>query len=211
MFVKSQLFQTKLIEKPSLLQKACEDIDDFKDVFQSSSMTEHRPYNLPPSRRFYKRQTCFCSFSTNSSELHRLQLHQSQSHGFNWGARFSSSTVIHHKSCVLFKNVEREKSWKLRMVYCGRIIACAVTMSINLRWGAGGYSISPILSCDRLVSCDNPVFRMLEHNRSIVWNGSAYMTETVDDMIRIIGILYQNGKASIHDVDEEGNNAIQVS
>lgn len=137
--------------------------------------------------------------------------HTSQSHGPIWGAKFTSSTVIHHKRCALSKDDEREKSWKLRIVYCGNVIAQAVTMSINLRWGAGGYSISPNLSCDRLVSCDSPIFKMLEQNRSIVWWGSARMTKTIDDMIEIIGKLYQCGKASVHDVDEKGNNAIQVS
>ena len=215
MFVKARSIQTKLIEKPSLLQETCEDIDNFKNGIQSSSMTEHRPYNLSSSRRFYKRQICFCPSSTNPSELRRfyksLFHHQSQSHGPYWGARFTSSIVIHHKSCPLAKDVEEEKSWGLRIVYCGRIIARAVTMSINLRWGAGGYSIGPTLSCDRLVPCDNLVFKMLENYKSIVLMEPAVMTKRIDHMIRIIGNLYQNGKASIYDVDEEGNNAIQVS
>lgn len=44
-----------------------------------------------------------------------------------------------------------------------------------------------------------------------MWQRPARMTKTIDDMIKTIGKLYQNGKTSIHDVDEKSNNAIQIN
>jgi hypothetical protein len=85
-------------------------------------------------------------------------------------------------------------------------------MSIDLRWGAGGYSISPSLSCDRVVSSDSPIFRLIDDNFSnLVRMKGERLTEHVDILLRSIEQLYQDGKASVHDVDEEGNNIVHVS
>ena len=86
-------------------------------------------------------------------------------------------------------------------------------MSIYLRWGAGGYSISPNLSCDRVVSSHSPVFQQLIHDTQVhlcITKG-ARLTRNVDILIRSIGQLYQDNKASAHDVDEKGNTIFHVS
>lgn len=209
-FVKARSFQARLIEKPSLLRAAHDEITRSGDVPLFSSMTEYRAYNPSLSNRYLKSRICCCSSSTHSSE--HGSSNSSQPRGSIWGARFKSSAVIHRKGCPLSPYAEKEKSWKLRIVYCGRLVAQAVTMSIGLRWGAGGYSITPSLFCNRVVSSDSPIFRLIEDNisKSIYMKG-ATLTEHVDILIRSIEQLYQDGKASVHDVDEEGNNIVHVS
>lgn len=208
-FMKFRSIQARLIEKPSLLRAACGNIDRLKDLPQSQSMMERRANNSSSFRRFFKRPNCSCSSSAYSSELRRP--HRSQPHGPIWGVRFNSSTVIHHKGCALFKDAETEKAWKLRVLYCGRIIAQAITMSIDLRWGAGGYAISPSLSCDRIVSSDSSIFQITEKYCPIALHWEMpRLAQVIDSLIRSMGQLYQERKASVHDVDEEGNNIVQV-
>lgn len=208
MFVKARSFQTRLIEKPTLLLAACENIDYSKNVPQSSSMAECKVYDPSSSRRFFKRRVCFCPPSAYSLEFRRS--HQSQPHGPIWGAKVNSSAVIHQKSCAFFKYAEKEKSWNLRVVYCGRIVARALRLSIDLTWGAGGYSISPSLSCNRLVSSQSPVFRLVLDSPWIV-HKAAGCSERIDSLMRSIGRLYQDRKASVHDVDENGDTILHVS
>lgn len=209
-FIKARLFQARLIEKPSLLLAACEDIDCAKDLSQSPSMTEYRAYNPSSSRRSFRRRVCFCPPSAYSLEYRHS--HQSQPHGPVWGARFNSSAVVHHKGCALFKYGERDKSRNLRVVYCGRFIARAIRMSIDLTWGAGGYSISPNLSCDRVVSCQSSIFQLLKEYKYFQFiTTAATLTEKIESLMRSIGGLYRDGKASVHDVDEGGDNILHVS
>lgn len=85
-------------------------------------------------------------------------------------------------------------------------------MSINLSWGAGGCSISPNLSCDRVVSSYSPIFQLMKENELMFYNSSeTRLTERIDELMREIGRLYQDGKASVHDVDALGNNMLHVS
>lgn len=85
-------------------------------------------------------------------------------------------------------------------------------MSIELRYGAGGYSISPSLSCDRVVSSHSPIFQLIENYSDIIMSiEAARLTQKIDSMIRDIEQLYQGGKASVHDVDEKGDNILHVS
>ena len=85
-------------------------------------------------------------------------------------------------------------------------------MSIDLRWGAGGYSISPSLSCDRVVSSRSPIFQLIqEYSYDVYFSKGSSSTRRMDDLIHDIGQLYQDGKASAYDVDEEGNNIVHVS
>ena len=210
MFVKARSFQARLIGKPSLMLTACEDIDYSENVPQSSSMAECRAYDPSSSRRFFRRRVCFCPPSAYSLEFGRS--HQSQPHGPIWGAKFNSSAVIHQKSCALFKYAERGKSWNLRVVYCGRIVARALRLSIDLTWGAGGYSISPSLSCNRVVSSQSAIFRLVEDNGGILdETTAAECSERIDSLMRSIGRLYQDRKASVHDIDEDGDNILHVS
>lgn len=85
-------------------------------------------------------------------------------------------------------------------------------MSIDLSWGAGGCSISPNLSCDRVVSSHSPIFQLIETNCYFAYSGKrSRVIEQIDGLIRDIRQLYQKGKASAHDVDEEGDNIVHVS
>lgn len=85
-------------------------------------------------------------------------------------------------------------------------------MSIDLRWGEGSYGISPNLSCDRVVSSNSPIFELITKMEYCFYGAErTSLTEMIDTMIRSIGQLYRDGKASAHDVDEEGNSILHVS
>lgn len=121
-----------------------------------------------------------------------------------WSAELNASTLSHRKDCELFKYLERENSFNLKLMYFGAIIKQVVTASIHLTRGAGGFSISPSLSCIRVVPYDSPAFYLLDR----VWEHCEL--SSVDDFIAKLQGLFQDGLASPRDVDPCGRSLLHV-
>lgn len=192
--------QARLLETPSLLQNVSDEINCIeKAVSSSSSSTTESGALVPsPSRHNLKPSRCSCRPSTYSLRFPFRN------------ANLSSSALIHGENCDLFKYPEKENAWHLRFVYCGRLVAQAITASIHLRRGAGGFSISSKLNCSRAVPLEDSIFSTIHFFLSRLSNESGMRLEP-NSLIKLIEGEFQNGKASPHDVDESGNTLLHVS
>ena len=94
-------------------------------------------------------------------------------------------------------------------MYYSSIIAQVVNASIHLKQGAGGFSISPSLSCIRVVSDDSPAFDLvktfLREHRFAVEGMEFNVT------IRKLKELFRDGRASPRDVNPCGESLLHVS
>jgi hypothetical protein len=196
--------QARLLAKPSLLRDVCDEITGQENPIQLSSISEYQPFRESSCRRYFKRPRCTCRPSTYfvSAGLQYL--------GRRWSAMLNTSAMTHAKDCALFYNSESESSFNLKVMYCGRLIGQAVTASVYLRRGAGGFSISPSLSCIRVVSSDSPAFKVLASFLS-KWYYSPLSSPTLESLNRALVELFQDGHASAHDVNEKGQNLLHVS
>lgn len=190
--------QTRLLEAPRLLRSVCDEISRTENAAPFSSIMESRAY-VPSSSLHRKRRNCSCRPSTYSLRIPF------------WGANLSSSALIHGEDCDLFKYPEREDSWNLRVVYCGRLIAQAVTASMHLRRGAGGFSISPNLHCSRVVSSESPIFDLIDTQVFGIFDKKTNITSELNALMRKIEQLFRDGKASPRDVNEQGDSLLHVS
>lgn len=93
----------------------------------------------------------------------------------------------------------------------GGVIAQVVKASIHLRRGAGGFSLSPSLSCIRVVSYDSPAFKLIDARFGVLSFHVAPMVPAFDVVIRKLRGLFQDGRASPHDVNPSGESLIHVS
>ena len=202
-FKKAHSIQARLLEKPSLLRNVCDEVNRAGNAAQFSSMMKSR-FNIPSSpRRYSKRRTCSCRSSEYSLRFPF------------WSARLSSSVLIHDEHCDLSKYRQIENSWNLRFLYCGRLLDQAVTASIHLARGAGGFSISPKLDCNRVVSSEDSVFELIRRGLNYIFCYSFEReldaASQFDSLIREIDQEFRNGKALARDVDENGNSLLHVS
>ena len=76
--------------------------------------------------------------------------------------------------------------------------------------GAGGFSINPTLAFNSIVPSDSGPFKIM--NTSFTFDASAAdMQATFAFKKRELLHLYQQGKASPRDIDENGNTVMHVS
>lgn len=176
---------------------------------QLSSMKKSQPFVNSSSCQFLKRPTCTCRPATYSVEFHGYD--RQRSRGRRWSAMLNRSATTHRKDCAFFNYSNRDISLDLRLAYCGRVIAQAVITSIQIRRGAGGFSISPSLSCIRVVSSDSPVFRLLQNFCGTFSLLNFISPVDFDDPVRELVKLFQDGQASPCDVNLSGQSLLHVS
>ncbi len=196
--------QAQLLAKPSLLRDVYDEITRQENPIQLSSIKKSQPFLESSSRRYFKRPRCTCRPSTGLNVSAGLQYL-----GRRWSAMLNASAKTHARDCALFYYSQSESSFNLKVMYCGRLIGQAVTASIYLRRGAGGFSISPNLSCIRVVSSDSPAFKVLDiflHP----WRGINSSGRSITSLTRELVELLQDGHASPHDVNEKGQTLLHV-
>ena len=194
--------QARLLETPDLLRNVSDVINRFGNATSSSlsSLSRAESGILVSSafRHTLKPRRCSCRPSTYCLKSPF------------WGASLSSSALVHRESCDFFEYPERENLWNLRFIYCGRLIARAITASIHLRRGAGGFSISPKLNCSRAVPYEGSIFSLVD---SFVLPQLQPVIKglNIDSFIKRLDQEFRVGNASPHDVDERGNTLLHVS
>ena len=127
-----------------------------------------------------------------------------------WNAASFASTLVHRRDCALFNETQEAKQFGLRISFCGSLLQGAVQVAMSMTRGSGGFSISPVLAFDRIVSSNTAPFRILNFS----FNGkttAADMQATFDFRKKELLRLYQEGKASPRDIDENGNTVMHVS
>lgn len=201
--------QTRLLEKPSLLRDVCDEINRASDAGPLSAMQNMQPVPSDlSSRQVFKRGKCTCRLSTYAVEWD-YDGWRDDRHTGSWGARWNTSSVRHGQDGGLFHYHERERenSWQLRLMCYRGLIGRVVQVSMQLRRGAGGFSISPSLDCTRLVPAHFPTFQLPWFFADV---------DPQDDSLfsTFIGVLqsrFQNCQASPRDVNPSGQTLLHVS
>ena len=196
---KAHTMQARLMQTPDLLRNVSDELGRIGNATSSSLLKTESKGFLPLSpRRDLERRKCACRPSNYSLKFPV------------WNAIFNSSALIHGENCDLLKHPEKENLLNLKFVYCGRILAQAITASIHLKRGAGGFSISPKLSCSRVVPYEGSIFALFDSELAPFLPRKDRI-KRVDSFIGKLHREFQRGNASPHDVDEFGNTLQHVS
>lgn len=200
--------QARLLEKPSLLRDVCDEISHNGGLIQLPSIkNSHSVLVDASSRPFFKRPTCTCRSSTYSIGFQnpgRLRYSRRM-----WSGRLNAFNLSHRKDCELFKPFKKETSLHLKLMYYSGVIAGVVNASFQLTRGAGAFSLSPSLSCIRVVPHKSPAFELITlHMFDIVCPG---ILLTSDVVIWKLRELFQDGRASPGDVNPDGQSLLHVS
>lgn len=220
-FMKNQAIntlQSTLIRKPSLCRSVCDELGSSRIepikmssiLEQNASARNHSAPSLLRHRGFsINRSTrCSCRPSTYSFKLNGAPGFQKCRQ--DWGAMLNTSSVNHRKECPLSGYSKSENLLKIRLWYCGRILAQVVEASIHLTRGAGGFSISPNLSFRCVVPSDSVAFKLVKEMMG-QFHCHGEQQQILDDGIEALTRLFQGGKASPRDVDVNGNSLLHVN
>jgi hypothetical protein len=120
----------------------------------------------------------------------------------------SENVIAHSKSCPYWNPRIEEKSTELAAEYINLAFGTAVKLAIQATRGAGGLSVSPLLTLRGFVRKDSPVFALFyddaiyQHREDI----GMYMDYASKRMLQ----LFRDGSASPYDVDEHGETILHV-
>ena len=184
------------MQKPSLLHMT---LQENRRMLSQNMDVRSRPFQPCTCRALFKYKPLFRSRSYN---MDGKNLTAAQ-----WNAGFFTNTLVHRPGCP---EVQEEKQIGLKISFGGCLIQGAIQAAMSMTRGAGGFSISPILAFSPVVpSGTGPfrVFRMVDELEEIHASDlrTAFRSWT-QELLQ----LYQAGKASPRDVDEEGNNIMHV-
>ena len=156
-----------------------------------------------------RRQICSCKLRHNSTETSYFGMTYSK-----WKFIFETQSMSHHPTCHLFASSPSTTVARFRMKRCGALLAGALEASISITRGAGGLSISPNLRCARLVSCDSPALKLINH---LCWEfmvlsqkNMGKLEALMDISVHGLALLFRDGKASPYDVDLDGRTLLHV-
>ncbi len=188
-----------MIQKPSLVQAAFEE----EQRLQSRQRKAH-------SRSF---QRCTCRTLTKYKPYRGPKsLRTEGSASARWNAATVASTLVHRRNCPLFNDAEETKQFGLRFSFSGPLLRGVIQAAISMTRGAGGFSISPMLAFNPIVSSGTGAFKIMDIIRYSFQNipplvdMQATFTSQKQQLLR----LYQEGKASPRDIDEDGNTVLHV-
>ncbi|KAF2144722.1 uncharacterized protein K452DRAFT_145900 [Aplosporella prunicola CBS 121167] len=213
----TQRLLMRFIAKPSLLEETCNDAASRglltkTDVFSDPGLLNQAAYRMRPLRR------CSCRrkipIKPNIPRDHFVY-------------PFYEESSQHEKCCPLWASSERSKRLGLRISHYRNILARAVEISISITHGAGGLSISPLLRLGRFRRPDSPAFEPFYYylggpstgseQKRLIWNfrrkecrpasfGTVWTAKLLE-----IQRLFESGKASPTDVNNEGFNVLHVA
>lgn len=162
-------------------------------------------------RRALQRCTCRAHFEYKPYGL-------SRSYGIGgiptlarWNAATFSSPLIHHRDCVLFRESRETKQFGLRMSFSGPLLQGAIQAAMSMGHGSGGFSISPSLTFNYVISSDTGPFKLTNTHFRVCGVSVADLRATFELRRQQLLRLYQGGNASPGDVDEEGKTVMHVS
>ena len=157
------------------------------------------------------RKECTCTSS---------YVHGKPRHFVNRVAKFRKSSLglglqslKHDSSCPLFKYYPKSTIVTVAVQYVGILLTGAIRVSITINRGAGGTSISPTLDFARVVPSDSHAFKIVRWNEAFDEGKVENITELdkyLRDTLKELELLFRDGNASPHDVDELGNTLLHV-
>ncbi|MCJ1262511.1 hypothetical protein MMC22_002381 [Lobaria immixta] len=198
-------FQMDLIQRPDLLRSVCDEAvrvePNLRHVIQGSEQVLCSS-NFSKFRRQLRTPRCSCRPSTAFKALSAPRLRGSTRSLNAW---FSLSSFKHRQDCPLYATSERRHSIGINLSYCGLILAKAAQASISITRGAGGFSISPTLTFSPVVPSSSAVFSVFDFGH---WDSVTDTQQRLKAFVKKLRQLFQDGKASPFDVDEDGNSLL---
>ena len=179
----------QLISRPSMLQSALDEVNH-PVIRLDNENTLHRKRPKPLGTRF---TVCTCPLapkkSTGEWKLGRnLQV-------------FTKATATHSRGCPLFRTSQQTNTLGIKYTHSALLLKVALELSLTIKRGAGGVSISPSLQVRGLVRNDSPAFKLIF--------GVSKHTD-VSHLIHQLQVLLIEGKAGPRDVDPYGRTLIHV-
>jgi len=122
----------------------------------------------------------------------------------------SEKVVIHSESCPYWNPRFEEQSIELAVEHVGFALRTAIRLAIKATRGAGGLSLSPLLTLRGFVREESPISELF--GRPPYWyqfpkNLGDYLDHASSRMLQ----LFQEGGASPYDVDKSGSTILHVS
>jgi len=160
------------------------------------------PQNLALHTQKLSNRLCSCRKRTVRYETN---------YTFGW-LRFLASSeniLVHSKSCPFWNPVTETQSKELGVAYIRPVFGKAVTLAVKATRGAGGLSISPLLTLRGFVRETSPVFDLFNYPNLPSDLGSAdhYFHYASTRMLQ----LFSEGSASPFDRDIGGYTILRVS
>lgn len=211
--------QMRLVQKPSLFRRACDDFTTCKGGDVAMSNAQRPDMGSPRTRKTRTHQVCTCSIQRSSRQYPSLR--NSNSIQKSWLASMHSENSTHTDDCPHSAWAESSWSLKFRLAYCGRLLARAVEASVSFTKGAGGLSLSPTMRLRCLVAYDSPAFALIsepfweepswEPWEKPVGEMSANDIEAVvNQRVQSLRQMFQERKASPYDMNIHGQTLLHV-
>ncbi|KAF2726703.1 hypothetical protein EJ04DRAFT_517686 [Polyplosphaeria fusca] len=128
----------------------------------------------------------------------------------SWFSTFVwQSDTAHRSSCPLLARSIRPDSVGARFDYHGRLFTYVVDVALSYTRSAGGFSVSPTLRLGRVVSRENPAFRLFDfwgqtsEERKLMLLKPA--NETLGHFMQVWDQGFRDGLVGPGDVDQQGN------
>ena len=116
----------------------------------------------------------------------------------------------HRRNCPLFGQDEEAKRAGIWVSYSGPLVRGAIEAAISITRGSGGLSITPTLAFIPTVPSNSAAFEALNINIYRVSTAAEMQAVLLSGRHELLR-LYQEGKASPRDLDEDGNTVLHVS
>lgn len=196
--------QIGMISQPSLLRSVCDQYDEINNYPEPYLATPDIYSRLRRSTK-NRGQCCGCQSSLRGSASKSYYLALTRK--LHWRMNLALHLLSHRPSCPLLH------TYIISAKGCGTLLARAVEVSITITRGAGGFSISPVMQCLRVVPHDSPAFKLVDWSsalkRGLVKSTTEFDNILLDNFSKIV-LLFEAGKASAHDVDPHRESLLHV-
>ena len=171
-------------------------------------------YQRPPSRK--APQTCTCG-ALRKAKSYGLQdpYGARNTSRLRWNVTTFLNSLTHHKDCVCFQKCQNSTEIGLRVAFSGFFLHGAIQAAMSMTRGSGGFSISPALLFNYVVSSRTGPFLLLStplYDKAFRRDGTSVDIRIALEVRKrkLVRLFHQN-KASPSDVDEHGNTVMHVS
>lgn len=208
--------QLDVISRPDLLRSAYHANSQLAEDHEapiSKSLLGSEPGKVP----YFSKKRARCSCHIRSAGTSRREspstLYSRQNFCHQWSVQAGLvSKGRHHRTCPMYFTSPSTSTARLSIRIGGVLLSGAVEASFSIIRGAGGFSISPMLQCARVMDSTHSIFRLtdLSEREIPAVNNMADFQGFMDGTLQEIERLFREGRASPQDVDIDGNTLLHV-
>ncbi|KAI9657832.1 MAG: hypothetical protein M1831_004068 [Alyxoria varia] len=181
---------SSLIQKPSLLQSAC-------DQQRNLNLTL-RATNNNSLRRSPRWLSCNCS---------RVRAAESFQYTLHGVSLLMLKEAAHERKCPFYTVSEKSTTLGARFTLCNSLLRYCVYAALSCTTGAGGFATSPKLELKRIVRPNSPAFKLFRRDQ-LDSRFNPPQPGVFNCIMQDLLQLYANGQASPSDVDEDERNVL---